>query len=105
MLENKDVWEETDKKCAHSIIMHVLTENYGLIEDRIPESVATTLTASFMNIFSINPRYFSNGKYYFDGDSYKLKMSTVIPLYGRIEGGVICFDEKFIGIIWVVDDD
>ena len=104
-LHNRNIWNEIEFTTAHRIIIHALTDNYGLPENGISPKIATELSKAFMEIFSGNPRFFTNGKYNFEEGSYTFKSAITVSVYYFIESGVVCIDDKYIGILWVTDND
>jgi hypothetical protein len=100
----KHQWVEVDNATANKIILLALTENFGLVSERIPANKAVYLADAFLNCFLPNVRYFTNGEYRFK-DNNNHSALTYFQLYGSIEYGIICLDEKSIGILWTKDDD
>lgn len=111
-------WREIDQSEAHQIILLILSQDLAYNSEIMEVEFAESLTSRFLNLFSDSARYFTNGNfrtYYLDhmGDTFQPLKKTTPHAFGgwmplteaTFDTGVVCFDENYIALIWVEDED
>lgn len=93
-------WKEIDGRTAKEITSEVIFRDLAHGVEMTTEERASRLAEQFLNNFTLQPRFFTNG--IFESGS----LSSWYPISGStFDTGVVCFDDKNIGILWVQDED
>lgn len=93
-------WEEIDRQMAQTILQIVLYRDLAYNVEIMTAQRACQLAERFLALFTEQARHFTNAVF----ESGRLSMWSGIT-EATFDTGVICFDNKLVGILWVQDED
>jgi hypothetical protein len=94
---------EVDQEEARKILRYILSQDlaYGS-STTLPMPRVAALVEQLFQIFSVQPRYFTNGCF----TSHPFRLLSWEPLtVHTFDTGLLLFDEQRIGILWAIDED
>lgn len=102
-------WNEIDRHGAEVILRRILHRDLAYNAVIMSIELAGELSAHFLDLFTTGARYFTNGTFYEPDDQVAADVvhgASWHPITdATFDTGVICLDEKRIGIVWVQDED
>ena len=95
-------WHELDLTNAKYVLQYILSHDIAYSSPEIPERDAVDIVNDFLAIFDGNCRYFSNGMFDKNTNSW--------AGYGYVasatcETGVVVLSSSLIGMLWCHDED
>jgi len=96
----REDWKEIDRRMAQTILQAVLYRDLAYNAEIMTAKRACQLAEQFLALFTEQARYFTNAVF----ESSRLSMWSGIT-EATFDTGVICFDNKLVGILWVQDED
>jgi len=102
-------WIEVDRDTACLALESILAKDLAYKLEAMPASEAEAIANQFVRLFSKGSRFFTNGTWH-SGWQETSPITAVGPSWMAIsdatfDGGVVAFDDKSIGMIWVEDED
>lgn len=95
-----DAWHEIDAFMAGRIVRRILEFDLAYNRREIDEQNASKICVSFLELFSPDARFFTNGLFTDYGWSGWGSVANA-----TFETGVIALDSRNIGILWCHDED
>jgi len=92
-------WIAIDRTVAQSLLTVVLHKDLAYKMEAMTLDFASTAAKCFIDIFSKEARFFTNGTWLNDTAGW-----TPIT-NATFDAGVVAFDELQIGVLWVEDED
>jgi hypothetical protein len=104
-----DRWEEINRRVAETIAQRILHRDLAYNVEIMSAELACDLAARFLNLFTAQARYFTNGTLYQLHERFNAGVthfSSFEPITeATFDTGVVCLDKERIGLLWVQDED
>ncbi len=104
------MWRRVDRETAELVLLALLKEDMAYSSPRISESEAKSVTAEFFAHFSADATFLTNGNW----EEGWTKSADIAAAFGpqwepatnaTFDGGMLAFDLKRSGILWLEDED